>query len=105
MPQLDIYIICNMLFCILFVFIFIYKLNISNMLIILNIILRIRKIKIQIDKKYSYLLLKEILINSSLRVYKYIFFNKNNLFKNVYKFFILGDILDISTLKKNFSKK
>ena len=104
MPQLDIYILCNMLFCVLFVFIFVYKLNISNMLIILNIILRVRKIKIQIDKKYSYLLLKEVLINSSLRIYKYILINKNNLFINIYKLFILEDILDISTLKKRIKK-
>jgi hypothetical protein len=74
------------------------------MLIILNIILRVRKIKIQIDKKYSYLLLKEVLINSSLRIYKYILINKNNLFINIYKLFILEDVLDISTLKKKIKK-
>jgi len=105
MPQLDIYIIFGMLFCVLFVFLFVYKLNISNILIILNIILRVRKIKIQIDKKYSYLLLKEIFKNSLLRAYKYIYINKNKALKDIYIYFISDDILDISTLKKKVKKK
>ena len=46
MPQLDIYIICNMLYCVIILFIFAYMLNINNILIIINILLSLRKLKL-----------------------------------------------------------
>jgi len=81
MPQLDIYIIWDIIFYVLIVWLYIYKLNISTIIIILNIILRVRKIKMQGDKKYSYFLLKEILINMKLKIYEYSFSNKYNILK------------------------
>lgn len=58
MPQLDVYIICNMLYGVIIMFIATYMLNVSNMLIIINLILRIRRLKISLDKKYIYEVLK-----------------------------------------------
>jgi len=47
------------------------------------------------DKKYSYFLLKEILINMKLKIYEYSFSNKYNILKKKNNIFILKDILDI----------
>jgi len=52
MPQLDVYIICNMLYCVIFAFVSIYIWNLSETLMIINIILRIRKLKLSLDKKH-----------------------------------------------------
>ena len=73
MPQLDVYIICNMLYSVIFVFIIVYILNISNILIIINLILRIRKLKFFLDKKYIYKILKESLRKINLKFYRYIY--------------------------------
>jgi hypothetical protein len=104
MPQLDIYIICNMLYSVIFIFIAIYILNISNILIIINLILRIRKLKIYLDKKYIYMLLKESLIKINLKFYKYLFQFEFYKFKLIRKYLLKEDILDISNLKKNIIK-
>ena len=69
MPQLDVYIIYDMLFSVIFIFILVYILNISNILVIINLILRIRKLKIFLDKKYIYMLLKESLKKICLKFY------------------------------------
>lgn len=105
MPQLDVYIIYDMLFSVIFIFIIIYILNISNILVIINLILRIRKLKIYIDKKYIYILLKESLKKVRLKFYEYIFKLYFNKFKLIKKYFINDDILDICSLKKTIIKK
>src|ERR1700761_8988052 len=98
MPQLDIYIICNMLYSVIFVFILIYILNISNILIIINLILRIRKLKFFLEKKYIYKILKESLKKINLKFYKYIFFLKYNQLLKIQKYFFIDDIFDIKHL-------
>lgn len=105
MPQLDIYIICNMLYSVIFVFIIVYILNISNILIIINLILRIRKLKFFLDKKYIYKILKESLRKINLKFYKYIFYLKYNQLLKIQKFFFVDDIFDIKNIKKNIKKK
>jgi hypothetical protein len=105
MPQLDIYIICNMLYSVIFVFILINILNISNILIIINLILRIRKLKFFLEKKYIYKILKESLKKINLKFYKYIFFLKYNQLLKIQKYFFIDDIFDIKHLKKNLKKK
>ena len=105
MPQLDVYIIYDMLFSVIFIFIVIYILNISNILVIINLILRIRKLKLYIDKKYVYILLKESLKKTRSKFYEYIFKLYFYKFKIIKKYFINEDILDISSLKKNIIKK
>ncbi len=105
MPQLDIYIICNMLYSVIFVFIIIYILNISNILIIINLILRIRKLKFFLDKKYIYKILKESLRKMNLKFYRYIFLLKYNQLLKIQKYFFVDDIFDIKNLKKNIKKK
>lgn len=104
MPQLDIYIICNMLYSVIFVFIIIYILNISNILIIINLILRIRKLKFFLDKKYIYKILKESLRKMNLKFYRYIFLLKYNQLLKIQKYFFVDDIFDIKNLKKNIKK-
>jgi hypothetical protein len=105
MPQLDVYIICNMLYSVIFVFIIIYILNISNILIIINLILRIRKLKFFLDKKYIYKILKESLRKINLKFYKYIFVLKYNQLLKIQRYFFVDDIFDIKNLKKNIKKK
>ncbi len=105
MPQLDIYIICNMLYSVIFVFIIVYILNISNILIIINLILRIRKLKFFLDKKYIYKILKESLRKINLKFYRYIFYLKYNQLLKIQKFFFVDDIFDIKNIKKNIKKK
>lgn len=100
MPQLDIYIICNMLYSVILIFILIYILNISNILVIINLILRIRKLKFFLDKKYIYKILKENLKKINIKIYKYIFYLKYNQLLKIQKIFFVDDILDIKNLKK-----
>ena len=100
MPQLDIYIICNMLYSVIFVFIIIYILNISNILIIINLILRIRRLKFFLDKRYIYKILKESLKKINLKFYKYICLLKYNQLLTMQKYFFKNDIFDIKNLKK-----
>ena len=73
MPQLDVYIICNMLYGVITLFIFTYMLNIVNVLITINLLLRIRKLKICLDKIDIAKLLKEALFIIKLRYYIYTF--------------------------------
>jgi len=104
MPQLDIYIICNMLYSVIIIFIVAYMLNINNILIIINLLLRIRRLKICLDKKYIYKILKESLIKINLKFYRQVFYLnmlKLQIFK---KIFITEDILDICKLKKSIIK-
>jgi hypothetical protein len=105
MPQLDVYIICNMLYSVILIFIIIYILNISNILIIINLILRIRKLKFILDKKQIYEILKESLKKINLKFYKVIFSLKYNQLLRVQKYFFVEDIFDIKNLKKNIIKK
>jgi hypothetical protein len=100
MPQLDVYIICNMLYNVILVFIAAYMLNISNFLIVINLILRIRRLKLSLDKKYIYNILKESLIKCNLRYYRYIFNMQLIKFELIKKYFIQENLLDTSTLKK-----
>ena len=105
MPQLDVYIICNMLYSVIFVFIIVYILNISNILIIINLILRIRKLKFFLDKKYIYKILKESLKKMNLKFYRYIFLLKYNQLLKIQRYFFVDDIFDIKNIKKNIKKK
>jgi len=105
MPQLDVYIICNMLYSVIFVFIIVYILNISNILIIINLILRIRKLKFFLDKKYIYKILKESLRKINLKFYRYIYILKYNQLLKIQRYFFVDDIFDIKNLKKNIKKK
>lgn len=102
MPQLDIYIICNMLNSVIIIFIATYMLNISNILIIMNLILRIRKLNLNVNKKYMYevLKLKQKIVLLNLRFKKYIFCLQYLKLKLINDFFFIEDILDIYTLKK-----
>lgn len=99
MPQLDIYIICNMLYYVIIIFIAAYMLNISNILIIINLILRIRKLKLSVDKKYIYAVLKASLVKVNLRLYIHILNIQILKLEIIKKYFIFEDILDIYTLK------
>jgi len=105
MPQLDVYIICNMLYSVILIFILIYILNISNILIILNLILRIRKLKFFLEKIFIYKILKESLKKTGVSFYKTLFFFKYNQILKMQKYFFAEDILDIKNLKKNFLKR
>jgi hypothetical protein len=80
-------------------------LNISNILIIINLILRIRKLKFFLEKKYIYKILKENLKNINLKFYKYIFILKFNQLLKIQRYFFVYDIFDIKNLKKNIKKK
>ena len=103
MPQLDVYIICNMLYGVIIIFIVTYMLNINNILMIINLLLRIRKLKMCLDKKYIYKMLKEGLIKVNLKFYRHIFYLNLLKLQVVKKYFILDDILDISKLKKFYN--
>jgi hypothetical protein len=105
MPQLDVYIICNMLYSVIIIFIIIYILNISNILIIINLILRIRKLKFILDKKQIYEILKESLKKIGLKFYKFVFYLKYNQLLKIQRYFFTEDIFDIKNLKKNIIKK
>jgi hypothetical protein len=89
-----------MLYNVILVFIAAYMLNISNLLIVINLILRIRRLKLSLDKKYIYNILKESLIKCNLRYYRYIFNMQLIKFELIKKYFIQEDLLDTSTLKK-----
>jgi hypothetical protein len=75
-------------------------LNINNILIIINLLLRIRKLKMCLDKKYIYKILKEGLIKINLRFYRHIFFLNLLKLQILKKYFLIEDILDICKLKK-----
>jgi hypothetical protein len=96
MPQLDVYIICNMLYYVILVFIIAYMLNISCILIRINLILRIRRLKLSLDKKYIYNILKENVTKYNLRFYKYIFYLQQIKLRLIKKYFINEDLLDFS---------
>jgi hypothetical protein len=94
-----------MLYSVIFVFVIIYILNISNILIIINLILRIRKLKFFLDKKYIYKILKESLKKINLKFYRYIYILKYNQLLKIQRYFFIDDIFDIKNLKKNIKKK
>lgn len=100
MPQLDIYIICNMLYSVISIFLIVYILNISNILIKINLILRIRKLKFFLLKKYIYNVLLESLNKMDILYYKYILYIKNNQLLKIQKLFFTEDIFDLKNLKK-----
>src|SRR5690349_2307000 len=105
MPQLDVYIIYHMLFSVIFIFILIYILNISNILVIINLILRIRKLKVYLDKKYIFMVLKESLKKIRLKFYEHLLKLSFYKLKLIKKYIINNDILDISNLRKKNKKK
>jgi hypothetical protein len=75
-------------------------LNINNILIIINLLLRIRKLKLCLDKKYIYKILKEGLIKINLKFYRHIFYLNLLKLQVIKKYFFVEDILDICKLKK-----
>jgi hypothetical protein len=105
MPQLDIYIICNMLYSVIIVFILIYILNISNILIIINLLLRVRKLKFFLEKKQIYKILKEGLKKIVLKFQNFTFYLKYNQILIINKFIFSNDAFDIKNLIKNRKKK
>lgn len=105
MPQLDVYIICNMLYCVIFAFVSIYIWNLSETLMIINIILRIRKLKLSLDKKYINNLLKEIFTKVSVKFLKNVLKLNYLKLKILEQNFIKKDFLDIFNIKKNILKK
>ena len=101
MPQLDIYIICNMLYGVIILFIFAYMLNINNILIIINILLRLRKLKLFLEKKYIFKNLQYILKKKNVIIYKfygYFLSLKLNILK---KIIFVENIKDIRNLKQS----
>jgi len=105
MPQLDFYIICNMLYSVIFMFIVIYILNTSNILIIINLVLRMRKLKNYLDKRYVYLLLKESLVKINLRFQLNIFKFKYLKIKFIQKYLITEEFLNFSNINKNLKER
>ena len=105
MPQLDIYIINDMLFSVILILILVYLLNVSNTLVIINLILRIRKLKICLDKKYIYMILKESLKKVHLKFYRYALYLYIYEIKLIEKYLINRGILDASNLKKKIFKR
>ena len=91
MPQLDIYIIFNMLYGIIFLFVITYRLNISNMLIIINLLLRLRNLKLSLDKKYIFKVLKEYELKGTLYLYIIVLFSKKSVFNIFIKNILLQD--------------
>jgi hypothetical protein len=75
-------------------------LNINNILIIINLLLRIRKLKMCLDKKYIYKILKEGLIKINLKFYRHVFYLNLLKLQILKKYFFIEDILDICKLKK-----
>jgi len=101
MPQLDIYILNNMLIIFLIIFAFNYNWNAISLLFVLNIIFRLRKIKMQLKKKIIFYFLNEILDYFKIKFYWNILLYKNNIFKKILFFFICEDILDIKISVRN----
>lgn len=101
MPQLDVYIICNILYSVIIIFIVTYMLNINNIIIIINLLFRIRRLKMYLDKKYIYKAIKEGLIKVNLRFYRYVFYLNILKLQFIKKYFTIEDLLDICKLKKS----
>ena len=101
MPQLDVYIICNILYSVIIIFIVTYMLNINNIIIIINLLFRIRRLKMYLDKKYIYKAIKEGLIKVNLRFYRYVFYLNVLKLQIIKKYFTIEDLLDICKLKKS----
>lgn len=100
MPQLDVYIICNMLFWVIIMFIFTYMLNINNILFQINVLVRLRKLKICLDKKYISKILKESLIKLNLCIYIYICNLSILILKKIKDYYLIKNVIDNSNLKK-----
>jgi hypothetical protein len=105
MPQLDIYIICNMLYSVIIVFILIYILNISNILIIINLLLRVRKLKFFLEKKQISKILKESLKKIILKFQNFTFYLKYKQVLITHKFIFSKDAFDIKNLVKSKKQK
>ena len=100
MPQLDVYIICNMLFWVITMFIFTYMLNINNILLQINLLVRLRKLKISLDKKYISKILKESLFNLTLCIYIYTCNLSILILKKIKDHYLIKNVIDQSNLKK-----
>ena len=99
MPQLDVYIICNMLYGVISMFVFAYMLNTCNLLISTNLLLRIRKLKMYVDKRYLLLKLREIAFKLYYRLYIHICCREASILKILKKHNKIYDNLDIDMLK------
>jgi len=75
MPQLDLYIINNLLYSVIFLLIFTYMLNINNFLININLLFRLRKLKISVIKKFIVLVLYEFFRKFVILKFHFIIFN------------------------------
>lgn len=100
MPQLDIYVVNELLVSVIWIFIWINNLNISETLIIINLILRIRKLKVLINKKYINMILKQSLHKLLVILCRYLLWYYVTQLKLIKKYFIDKDILDINNIKK-----
>ena len=101
MPQLDIYIICNMLYGVIILFIFAYMLNINNILIIINILLRLRKLKLFLEKKYIFKNLQYIKKKKNVIIYKFYSYLLSLKFNIIKKIIFVENIKDIRNLKQS----
>jgi len=83
MPQLDVYIICNMLYSVIFVFSLTYMISSNSVLILINILMRLRNLKIFLDKRFIEKILKENFIYLNLNIYHFMFWNKISIFQQL----------------------
>jgi hypothetical protein len=98
MPQLDIYILYNLVQTILLFWCLLFLLNISNILLNIFLSLKIIKLKFFVEKQFLKKLFKEIFFFKNLR-----FFKKNlllilNLYLNIKNKLFIENLLDIYNL-------
>ncbi len=99
MPQLDLYIICNMLYSVIVLGVLTYMLNIQSILIIINLLLRLRKLKVFLEKKYIFRSLKYILKLKKIIIYKLYCYLLSNQLIFAKKFLLTENFEDIRNLK------
>lgn len=95
MPQLDIYIICNLVFSVILLLIIIYLCNVEAILLRINITLRIRRLKIFIEKKYIFKMLKEIMQQRKLKYIVLVLERTKKYISLLKKYIFVYDFLDI----------
>lgn len=105
MPQLDLYIIVFMVYGVLALFIFAYRVNISNILIRINLLLRTRKLKIYLDKKYIFKKLKLMILLSNYRIQYKVFTMLTNLLKKLKTVVIFKDFCDSAPFKQFYDNQ
>ena len=72
MAQLDFHLIYDLASSIIFAFLWNYYATISNIILIVSLILRIRKLNLYSDRIFIYMLLKESLNKTRLKFYVYL---------------------------------